>query len=145
MNAIVMNTLTGAVSEYAGFNFQSITPNYAGSVNGLYALGGNLDVAAPIVARVLSGKMLWGGSAKTLLDCMFLSLRGSTDGHALVQTEGTTYVYPVSTTATGETKAKPGRGIRENYLAFGYTNTDGGAFTLDRMEVVERTSATRRV
>ena len=37
--AIVMNTLTGAVSEYDNFGFQAVTPTMAGNATGLYALG----------------------------------------------------------------------------------------------------------
>jgi hypothetical protein len=41
-------------------------------------------------------------------------------------------------------RAKPGRGIRENYLAFGLTKTDGLDFQLDRIEVEVNQSTQRR-
>ena len=46
---------------------------------------------------------------------------------------------------TGESRAQPGRGIRETYLSFGLSNTDGQEFRLDNIEVEETTSTTRRV
>lgn len=144
MNTIVVNTLTGAASEYASFDFQSITPAYAGSTLGLYELGGDLDVAAPIVADVVTGKTLLS-SLKTLLDTIFFSLKGSGTSTATVYGEVNSYSYDFDVLATGESKAKPGRGIRENYLAFGYSNTDGAAFELDRIEVLNAQSKTRRV
>lgn len=145
MNTIVMNTMTGAVSEYADFDFQSITPEYAGSALGLYGLGGNLDVAATIVASAVTGKTLMGGSLKALLDTIFFSTKGSGSSTATVYGETDSYSYGFDVLATGESKAKPGRGIRENYMAFGYSNTDGAAFQLDRIEVLTSQSKTRRV
>ena len=47
--------------------------------------------------------------------------------------------------ATGQSRSKPGLGIRENYLAFGYSNTDGADFRLDRIEVLVAESTRRRV
>ena len=61
-----------------------------------------------------------------------------------MQGENATYTYAFNVKANGESRAKPGRGIRENYLAFGYINTDGAAFQLDRIEVNLAESTTRR-
>lgn len=143
--AIIMNTLTGAVSEYDGFAFQSITPTHAGSVLGLYTLGGNLDVAAPIVASVVTGKTLFGASVKKFLDMVYFALKGSGISTLIVQGALTSYAYAFAVRSAGESRAKPGRGIRENYLAFGYSNTDGADFQLDRIEVSVEASKTRRI
>jgi hypothetical protein len=144
MTAIVMNTMTGAVSEYTGFDFHAITPTHVGSVNGLYELGGNLDVAALIVANAVTGKTLMGGTLKKFVDMLFFAIKGSGTSAAVVQGESVSYTYAFDVTADGESRAKPGRGIRENYLAFGYTNTDGATFQLDRIEVKLAESNTRR-
>lgn len=145
MNTIVVNTLSGAVSEYTGFGFQSVTPTHAGSATGLFLLGGDLDVSAIIVASAVTGKTLMGGSLKKLLDTIFFSVKGSGVSTATVYGETTSYPYEFSVQAAGESKAKPGRGIRENYLAFGYSNTDGSAFQLDRIEALVSQSKSRRV
>ena len=145
MNTIVVNTLTGAVSEYTGFDFHAITPTHTGSAVGLYALGGDFDVATTIVASAVTGKTLMGGSLKKLLDTIFFSLKGSGTSTATVYGEVDSYAYEFDVLATGESKAKPGRGIRENYMAFGYSNTDGAAFQLDRIEALTSQSKTRRV
>lgn len=145
MTAIVMNTMTGAVSEYADFDFQSITPEYAGSAVGLFVLGGDLDVAATIVASAVTGKTLMGGSLKKLLDTIFFSIKGSGSSTATVYGEIDSYTYEFDVLATGQSKVKPGRGIRENYMAFGYSNADGADFQLDRIEALTSQSKTRRV
>ena len=145
MNTIVMNTMTGAVSEYSGFGFHAITPTHAGSAVGLYELGGELDVAAPIVAQAISGKTLFDGTLKNLLDHIYFSIKGSGTSSLIVQGENESYSYEFPVRNTGESRAKPGRGIRENYLAFGYSNSDGAAFKLDRIEVMTSKSKSRRV
>lgn len=143
--AIVFNTLTGAVSEYDSFAFHAITPTHAGSVLGLYALGGNLDIDQPIVATVTTGKTLFGASLKKFLDLVYFALKGSGTSSLTVVGEATSYTYTFPVRATGVSRAKPGRGIRENYLAFGYSNTDGADFTLDRIEVPTSPSKNRRI
>lgn len=144
MNAIVMNTLTGAVTEYDNFDFQSITPTHAGSATGLFALGGDLDIDQPIVARVVTGKTQWGASVKLMLRMLFFALKGSGTSTAIVASDATEWTYTFPVQDNGESRAQPGRGIRENYLAFGYSNTDGADFQLDRIEVVDQRSTTRR-
>ena len=145
MNAISFNTLTGAVSEYTGFGFQSITPTHAGSATGLFALGGDTDDGRPIVATVTTGKQLWGGSLKKMLQMVYFSLKGSGTSTMTVTGENASYSYPFPVRPDGQSRSKPGMGIRENYLAFGYSNTDGAAFQLDRIEVLVAESKNRRV
>lgn len=142
---IVLNTRTGAVSEYDAFAFQSLTPTHAGTATGLYALGGDTDDGLPIVATVITGKTTWGTTLKKFLDFVYFSLKGSGTSSMTVFGETTNNVYTFPVSSTGESRSKPGRGIRENYLAFGYSNTDGADFQLDRIEVPIGEAKTRRV
>lgn len=145
MNAIAFNTLTGAVSEYTGFGFQSITPTHAGSATGIFALGGDTDAGVPIVANVMTGKQLWGGALKKTAQMVYFSLKGAGTSSMLIAGENSSYAYPFPVRPAGESRSKPGLGLRENYLAFGYSNTDGAHFQLDRIEVLVTESKTRRV
>ena len=145
MNAISFNTMTGAVSEYTGFGFQSITPTHAGSATGLFALGGDTDDGRPIVATVTTGKQLWGGSLKKMLQMVYFSLKGSGTSTMTVTGENASHSYPFPVRPDGQSRSKPGMGIRENYLAFGYSNSDGADFQLDRIEVLVAESKNRRV
>lgn len=144
MNAIVLNTMTGAVTEYTGHDFDSVTPAHAGSALGLYAFGGDLDVAAPIVANVVTGKPHWGDTLKKYLDIVFFAIKGAGTGRMTVYGEKTSYSYNFPIERGGESRSKPGRGIRENYLAFGFQNPDGKDFQLDRIEAVVGQSGSRR-
>lgn len=144
MNTIVLNTLTAAVSEYSSFDFQSITPTHVGSATGLYALGGNLDVAAPIVSTVTTGKTLWGGTLKKRVEMVYFAMKGAGSAALTVLGKAVSYTYPFPVRASGESRAKPGQGIRENYLAFSFSNPGGEDFQLDRVEVSVAQSNSRR-
>jgi len=143
-NAIVLNTLNGAVSEYSGFDFHSITSTHAGSATGLYALGGNIDILAHIVADVRTGVTLTGATLKNFLDNVYFSMTGSGTSTMTVYAKASTFNYTFPVRNTGVSRAAPGRGIRENYLAFGYRNTNGADFKLDRIEVMLASSKSRR-
>lgn len=144
MTTILMNTMNGAVSEY-DLAFQSITPTHAGDAAGLFALGGDTDAGLPIVAAVATGKQLWSGALKKTAQAVYFSLKGSGTSALTVAGEGASYSYPFAVLPTGQSRSVPGKGIRENYLAFGYSNSDGADFQLDRIEVLVTESKTRRV
>ena len=145
MNAIVCNTLTGAVSEYTRHAFQSVTPTHAGSATGLYAFGGDTDDGLPIVADIRLPPTLRGSTLKKHLDMVYLSMTGTGSAQLTVfgKTENWAYQFPLRD--SGQTRCKPGGGIRENYLGFGLTTPQGQAFTLDRVEVLLLESKNRRV
>lgn len=145
MNTIVMNTTNGAVTEYTGFNFQSITPTRAGSATGLFSLVGETDNGALIVSRIQTGKTEWGGSKKSLIDKAFLAIAGAGTFTLHISGEAADYSYDFTAAASGQSRAQPGKGIRENYLSFGLSNSDGQAFQLDAMEILALKSSTRRV
>jgi hypothetical protein len=144
MTAIVMNTLTGAVSEY-DWTFQSVTPTHAGDASGLYLLGGNLDGTQPIASSIETGKTLCGASVKKRVPMVYLSIRGAGTGLLRVFGEILNWSYAFAVRATGQSRAQPGKGIHENYLAFGFENVEGADFTLDRIEADISASQNRRV
>ena len=144
MTAIVMNTLNGAVTEYDGFMFDSITPTHAGSAVGLFALGGDTDAGQPIVARFATGKTHWGQPAKKMLDLAFVHILGTGAARMKVHGAMAAYEYAMVIEAQGQSRCKFGRGIRESYLAFEFSKPDGKAFSLDRIDIIIGASRTRR-
>lgn len=142
---IVCNTLTGAVSEYTRNNFHSITPTHAGSVTGLYEFGGDTDNGLPIVSSIRLPSTLRESTLKKYLGMVYLSMSGAGSANFTVfgKTQDWTYQFPLRD--SGQTRCKPGGGIRENYLGFGLSNPQGQAFTLDRVEVLLLESKNRRV
>ncbi len=151
MTTIVMNTATGAVSEY-DWAFQSITPTHAGDATGLYLLGGDSDGTAgdpvapvPIDGTFMCAKTLLGSSKKKGVDMVYLGIQGAGAGLLRVAGAGGAWEYPVQVLDAGMSRAKPGMGIRENYLGLGYRNVAGAAFRIDRLEAIVPESKTRRV
>ena len=147
MNTIVMNTLNGAVTEYSRFAFQSITPRLAGSALGLFQLGGETDAGEPIIGRIDTGARDWGSIQLKQIVAAYFSLR-QTSGQAVFAVgaeDGSVYPYPVVLRGKGVSRAEPGRGIRENFLSFGFEVPGGQAFVLSGIEVDIRASKTRRV
>ena len=145
MNTITLNTLTGAVSEYTGFGFQSVTPTHAGSATGLYAFGGDVDVDQPIVADIGLPATLRDSTLKQAISMVYLSMHGEGSAVFTVQGAQQDWDYTFALRASDQTRCPVGRGIRENYLGFGLSTPGGQAFTLDRVEVLTAQSKTRRV
>lgn len=141
---IIFNTLTTSVSEYS-LAPQSITPTHMGDALGLYLLGGDLDDTQPVIGEVITGGTQWGESLKKHVEMVYFAMTGDGDGELIVRGKVVDYRYSFPIRATGQSRAQPGKGIRENYLAFGFSNPDGYYFQLDRIEVLVAQSKTRRV
>lgn len=144
MKTIVMNTLSGAVTEY-DWSLTSIGPTRAGSAAGLHALGGNTDAGLPIAASITTGNRLWGDTIKKFVAYVYFAMVGTGLGRARVETRSQTYAYEFPVQAGGVSRAVTGRGIRENYLAFGFDNVAGADFRIDVIEPKSATSSTRRI
>ena len=134
MNTIVMNTKTGAVSEHV-LPFHSLSENFGAGDTGLFALGGNLDGTAQIPASATTGKMLWGDSSKKHLSDAYLAMTGAGLGVFTVHGKQVQFAYQFPVLPAGVSRAKLGRGIKENYVAFTYQNVGGADFSIDRIEV----------
>ena len=154
MTAIVMNTRTGAVTEYgASFAFVGITPTHAANSSGLYTLGGETDAGTAISAPFRGPYV--GGDSVSFAGDVYLGIRGGTGvdhGHGKVRVlaggksvaRGTEWRYPISIQQSGISRAVLGRGIRENFLAFGYINDSGAAYTIRSLQVDITSSKTRK-
>ena len=142
MNAIVINTLTGSVTEHRIFP-QSMTGSFMGSVNGLHAFGGDDDDGMPIVSHIKTGARHCGDARKKIMDAVYFSMKGDGQKTMTVYTHDAAYPYQFQVRAAQVSRAIPGRGIRSNYAAFGFSSSDGSAFRIDRIEVKFNTSQRR--
>lgn len=145
MNTIVLNTLTSAVSEYTRHAFHSITPTHAGDATGLYSLAGDTDDGLPIIAQIRLPGTLRESTLKHAISMVYLSINGGGSAKFTVYGAEQQWEYSFPLRNSGVARCPVGRGIRENYLGFGLSKTDGHAFTLDRVEVLDTPSKSRRV
>lgn len=141
MTAIVMNTLNAAVTEY-GWTFTSISAGHAADASGVYALGGDTDNGTAITGETRGGKQ--GGEKQQSVGNVFVALSTGASGTLIVQGRSSEWEYPVASRPGGIAVARPGRGIRENWLGFGFRNANGADFRLDRIDVDLFESKTRR-
>ena len=144
-DTIILNTLTGAVSEYTRHAFQSITPTHAGSATGLYEFGGDTDDALPIVAHIQLPGTLRESTLKKAIKMAYISMRGAGSARFTVHGAQQSWSYDFPVRPSGQSRCPVGKGIRENYLGFSLSNPDGQAFTVDRVEIMDAPSNTRRV
>lgn len=144
MKTIVMNTLSGAVTEY-DWALTSVSPTRAGSAGGLHVLGGDTDAGQPIAASITTGKKLWGDTIKKFVAYVYFAMVGVGSGRARVIGQSATYAYPFNISPAGTSRAVTGRGIRENYLAFGFDNVAGADFRIDMIEPTTAASTNRRI
>lgn len=143
---IILNTLTHAVSHYALENIQSVTATHAAGPSGLHALSGDDDNGEPIIAAVKTPRTLRSNSTlKKAIKAVYASVQA--EGCLDVEVFGSTdhWRYQMFVRPSGQSRCVVGRGIRENYLGFGLSNPAGQAFRVDRMEVLEATSVSRRI
>jgi hypothetical protein len=146
MTTIVCNLATAAVTEY-DWAFASLSATRAASSDGLFELGGDDDDGAEIDAQYLTGITARDGTLKDGVESAYLSLTGAAGarGFFIVASPSETWSYEFEVLEAGVSRAKAGRGIRENLLGFGYGNRDGSDFSIERMEVRTTPSQKRRI
>ena len=138
--AWAMNTRTAAVTEYDNFAFNSfarIGNKYIGATEtGLYELNGDTDDGDPIVSRIKSGFMQFGGVQLSRLKAAYIGMRGEGDFVLRIETgDGARYDYAVSTRNLRTAKVHMGKGQRARYFSFELIGT-GADFDLDSIEFV---------
>lgn len=136
----VMNTRTGAVSEYEDFEFNSfarVGNKYIGASDaGLYELLGDTDEGANIVPRIRSGYLQFGGTRLSRLAAAYIAVRG--EGQHILRiftSEGAQYDYLIDARDGRMTKVHMGKGQRARSFSFELVGA-GQDFDLDLLEFV---------
>lgn len=142
MTTIVMNTLKAAVTEY-DWTLQSITTARAADGTNLLTLGGDSDDGALIVGEVRTGRAAVG--ARSTVEDVYYGVTGSGTGTCVVEGISGVFTYDFAVRASGVSRGVPGKGLAENYLAFGYRNYAGADFRLDSIAPTIAQSKTRRI
>lgn len=146
MTAIVMNTLTGAVTEY-DWAHHGVSPSRVASDDGLFTIGGATDDGVQIEGSFATHVAPQKTSLREALDALYFTMTGTEGsvGVATVSTPFDTYEYEFAVRARGVSRAKPGRGIKENKLGFGFHNLDGAFFEITMLEAADLPSTQRRI
>lgn len=146
--AYAVNLLVGPdqphqVTHYTNFPFKQIVRHgdkyYGVSDTGLFLLGGDTDIGAPIPWAIKTGKTDFGEVQKKTVVSAYIG--GSITDGAIVsvitgERENLDYDYPVPASATDQNwRVKFGRGLKTRYFAMSLADTNGGAFSADTIDL----------
>jgi hypothetical protein len=111
----------------------------------VFQVGGALDVAALIVSTITQGINTEGSALKRVPRSAYVQADSTSVLSATVTTPAGSWTYP-ETFRSGRTRRFTfGRGIRNSYIGVGFSNPDGAAFRIDRVEINTSDSAQRKV
>ena len=82
---------------------------------------------------------------KKAIKMAYISMRGACSARFTVHGAQQSWGYDFPVRPSGQSRCQVGKGIKENYLGFSLSNPAGQAFTLDRVEIMDAPSNTRRV
>jgi hypothetical protein len=141
--AYAINLTTGAVSHYTNYPFDNIL-RFGGSYygvksDGVFLIGGNLDLTVPISAHIKTFQTDFGVKNYKRLPYIYAS--GRSDGGVTIGVtpdEGVTYEYDSYWgEVPGNTNHRTtiGKGIKGVYYSLDVKNINGGSFELDEISV----------
>lgn len=148
---VVINTKNMSVTEYEGFEFNSLASvgnvSLAANENGIHVLRGSRMSGGPVDSRILSGLMDFGKDVLTVPKDVWLSMRADGQLTLTVRTEeGEEYSYPVPglKDALHEERVKLGRGLKGRFFDFALENIEGADFDLSKIAIMVDTLRDRK-
>ena len=135
-NAWAVNILTGAVSKYEAFNFNSISKRFACSSSGIYRLGATSDNGTAISGFVETGKVDFGTSQKKRVTYSYIGKKGG-KLRLSVDADNTGYIkYDFrKTTQYENVRERLASGAQGRYWKFKLANINGCDAEVDSHEV----------
>jgi len=142
LKGYVMNTATGAVSTYDGWNFNSMAKvgqsYYAAGQAGLVRIGADDDVGTGIEASVTTGITDFDSTRMKRIRKAYMGVSSSGQVLLKVITEGDVEnIYQLEAETADYVKESPvviGQGLRARYWQFQILNEGGSDMTLESVE-----------
>lgn len=146
----VINTRTGAVTEYDNFAFNSMTRMgnvfIGANEQGIWRLDGETDGGTSIATSIKSGLSSLGGSRFTSFAAAYLGLRIRDNARdvflKLRSGTGKEYVYAVRPQDMATTRVNFGKGLRSRYWSW-ELKTIGADYDFDAIEFIPLISKRR--
>lgn len=152
MTTYCIDPYSGATTEYENFNFNSLClahdGNYYGVTStGIFALGGDYDVAEPIRSMVGFGSSDLEQPFKKHLSVQYAEVATETPLLSRVLVDESDYAYEsrVCPDGTRLVRFTLGKGLRSTHFGFEVYNTCGGDFEMTSLETRVHPSKTRRI
>lgn len=137
----VANTKTLGLSEYSGYNFNSLSEGLACNSDGIYDLN-DADSSEEVNAIIRTGVMDFDTSFNKRVTHMYLGLtnKGEIIAKTLTSQNGIKkerwYKLNPLTTQTSTRRIQTAKGVKSRYWQFEIINKDGADFTLTDFEVL---------
>jgi len=148
--AYAINLTTGAVSHYTNYPFDNIlrfgNKYYGVKSDGLFEIGGAVDLTLPIEAHVKTFMTDFGSKNQKRLPYVYVS--GRSDGGVIIGVtadEGDTYEYESDwgeVAGSANHRTTVGKGIRGVHYSLDVKNVNGGSLELD--EITAHVAPTQR-
>ena len=143
---MVTNTKTLGLSEYSGYNFNSISNGLAADSNGIYSLGGTDDNTSSIIPEIITGIMTFDSEEVkgylTQVTHHYLGLTNNNDLvlQTVVQEKGVkkkrSYILTPTNSALDTRRVKTGKGVKSRYWQFILTSVENTDFELNDWQVL---------
>lgn len=139
MTALVLNTETMAITGYNNYEFIDMSTidgvGYAVKEDGIYILEGDTDNGTVISSEFLTGQTDLDQDRLKSVSSVHADITGDCD--VLVAIDGAVYQVPFNG------RARIGKGIRGNRLAFGLKNKNSSRLSVNSLEPIIEISKKR--
>jgi hypothetical protein len=149
---VVANTVTGAVTEYINYGFDSFAiiggTHYAAGSDGIYELDvGGTDQAAPIAASFETGAISFKSEYLKRMESVYAAYRTTGDILVSVRTdEGKQYTYNMKydhNPLIKQRRVPIGKGLKGKYWQFKFENVGGASFGFDTFNLLAHETVRR--
>ena len=145
VNEVVANTVTGAVTEYDNYGFDSFAviggTTYAAGADGIYELDSSTtDQSAAINASFSTGAIDFSSEYLKRMESVYAACRVNGDFRVSVKTdEGQKYTYNMKYDQVPTIKQRRipvGKGLKGKYFQFEFANVGGASFSFDTLNIL---------
>jgi hypothetical protein len=146
MNTVVFHSSSLGVTEYA-YAVRGLAAEFECDDDGVHTTEGTVDEGpTPIVGRFSLGLAADASGLKRMPQSAYIAADGTASFSCTVTSSAAgSYTYPQQFLSQRMRRFVLGRGVRDNYLGFAFSNPAGGAFRVDMLEVLDQASPQRKI
>lgn len=150
MSTIVFHSSSLGVTEYSGV-YTGLAGDFEALADGVYQVGGAFDATiavatVPILSGFSMGPASTEKSTKQVPRYAYVQANTASVLRCTVtDSQGNAYPYDAAFVSQRMQRFVLGRGIRDNYLGFAFSNPDALPFRIDSIETVTNQSKQRKV
>lgn len=144
MTTLVFHSSTLGATEYAT-DYRGLAGDYHITADGAFHVEGEDDAGEPIVSSFGMAPVNDGSRYKRRTERAYMQAVSEARFRCAVATPTATYTYDEEKRDGHNRRFIFGRGIRDSYLGFTFSNPDGEPFLIDAVEFIDSVSKQRKV